>query len=85
MTIQPITLLGAGLCFAVLFFRYRNRPPDQRPSSPRQRLKTAKALAGALIALMAIGYTMRSLGAKLDNAPPHDPSLLERVVLYFSN
>lgn len=82
--IQPITLLGAGLCIGVLALKYRSQPKNAQPSTPKQRLKTAKVLLAALAALMAITYSMRSLGEKLDGTVAHEPSFIERVVLYFT-
>ena len=81
--IQPVTLLSAGVCLWVLVLRYRSTPQNKRKSSLEQKLKTAKILAGALLALLGIMYTMQRMSAKLDGAE-HEPTLMERVVLYFS-
>jgi hypothetical protein len=82
--IQPITLLGAVLCLGVLLLRYRSQPKNQKRSSLQQKLKTAKVLIAALLALAAINYTMQRMAETLDGAPAHEPSLIERAVLSFS-
>jgi hypothetical protein len=78
--IQPITLLGAGLCFAVLFLRYRSRPKDSPRRSVKQKLKTGKMLLAALVVWMGLYYTLQHMIGNLDNAPAQEPSLMERVV-----
>jgi hypothetical protein len=79
---QPITLLGAGLCLAVLFLRYRSRPKDSPRRGPKQRLKIAKILLAAVVAWMGIYYTLQHMIGNLDQAPAQEPSLIERVVLF---
>lgn len=80
--IQPVTLLGAGLCLGVLFLRYRSQPKDGKSSSPKQRLKFAKVLLVALVAWMGIYYTLQHMIVNIDGAPAQEPSMLERVVRY---
>jgi|HubBroStandDraft_6_1064221.scaffolds.fasta_scaffold867164_1 hypothetical protein len=82
--IQPITLLGAGLCFGVLFLRYRSRPKDSPRRSPKQKLKTAKVLLAGLVTWMALYYTLQHMIGNLDGVAPQEPSLMERIVSYFS-
>jgi peptidoglycan biosynthesis protein MviN/MurJ (putative lipid II flippase) len=82
--IQPITLLGAGLCFAVLFLRYRSRPKDAPGRSTKQKLKTAKVLLAAGVAWMALYYTLQHTIGNLDGAATPEPSLMERIVSYLS-
>jgi len=82
--IQPITLLGAGLCLSVLFFRYRSRPKDRPRRSSKQKLKTAKIMLAALVAWMGLYYTLQHMIGNLDGAVPHEPSLMERIVSYLS-
>ena len=82
--IQPITLLGAGLCLGVLFLRYRSEPKDSPRRSPKQKLKTAKVLLAGLVAWMALYYTLQHMIGNLDGVAPQEPSLLERIVSYFS-
>ncbi|HLG95739.1 MAG TPA: hypothetical protein VKX49_05460 [Bryobacteraceae bacterium] len=83
--IQPITVLTGSICLAVLWLRYRAQPKkEQRKVNLQQAIKTGKLLFAALVALMAITYAMRSLGERLDGAPAHEPSLVERAVLYLS-
>ena len=83
MQIQPITILGAVLCLWVLYAKYRSTPKDQRKSTIQQKIKLAKILIGALLALMAITYSMRGLGDSLDGKT-HEPTLAERVITYFA-
>jgi uncharacterized protein YabE (DUF348 family) len=80
--IQPVTLLGAGLCLGVLFLRYRSQPKDGKSSSPKQRLKFAKVLLVALVAWMGIYYTLQHMIVNIDGAPAQEPSMMERVVRY---
>ena len=82
--IQPITLLGAGLCLGVLFLRYRSRPKDSPRRSSKQKLKTAKVLLAGLVAWMALYYTLQHMIVNLDGVAPQEPSLMERIVSYFS-
>ena len=82
--IQPITLLGAGLCFAVLFLKYRSRPKGSPKRSTKQKLKTGKVLLGALVAWMALYYTLQHMIGNIDGAARQEPSLMERVVSYLS-
>jgi hypothetical protein len=82
MTIQPITLLGAGLCLTALFLRYRSRPKDSPRRSSKQKLKTAKVLLAAVVAWMGLYYTLQHMIGNLDQAPAQEPSLMERVVLF---
>jgi hypothetical protein len=85
--IQPITLVTAGIFFAVLYLRYRSRPPSQSKDGPRrtrkQQLKTAKILFAALLAWLAIHYSLQHTIAKMDGAD-HDPSVMERLVSLLS-
>jgi len=80
--IQPITLLGAGLCLGVLFLTYRSRPKDAPRRSAKQKLKTAKILLAALVAWMGLYYTLQHMIGNLDRAAPQEPSLMERIVSY---
>jgi len=83
MSVQPITLLGAGVCLWVLYQRYRSTSGSQRKSSRQQNIKLAKVLIGALLALMAIVYSMQGLGDKLDGKT-HEPTLMERAVTFLN-
>ena|ERR1700694_4399525 len=83
--IQPITLLGAGLCLSVLFLRYRSRPKDSPRRSTKQKIKTAKILLAALVAWMGIYFTLQHMIiGNLDGAVAQEPSLAERIVSYLS-
>jgi len=81
--IQPITLLTAGIFFVVLFFRYKSRQKDAPRRTKQQKLKTAKVLFAALLAWMAIRYSLQHTMAKMDGAD-QQPSLMERVVSFLS-
>ena len=80
--LQPITLLGAGLCFATLYLRYRSRPKDSPRRTSKQKLKTAKILLAALVAWMGVYYALQHMIGDIDGLPPQEPSPMERVVSY---
>ena len=81
--IQPITLLCLGLCFLVLYLRYRSQPKNQPRRSVKQKLKTAKVLLVALLAWMTVSFALQHQLAQMDGAD-HEPSLMERVVHFLS-
>ena len=81
--IQPITLLGAGLCFLVLYLRYQSQPKDRPRRTVQQKLKTAKILGAALLAWMTVHYSLQHMIGKMDGTD-HEPSFMERVVTYLS-
>jgi hypothetical protein len=81
--IQPIALAGAGLCLWVLYMRYRSTPKNRLKSTRAQKLKLAKVLIVALLALMAITYSMRRLGDNLDGKV-HERTLVERMVTFLT-
>ena len=68
MTYLPL-LVGALLCFAVLASRYLAEASSpahkRRPTSWNNRIKLAKVLVGAAMALYAISTTLNHLGDKL--------------------
>jgi len=76
------SVLCALACFAVLVMRMKALPPGQR-SSNQQRIKTARLLFKAALALAAVGYTLQRLSVNLDGKAPA-PSLMERIVMAFS-
>ena len=82
--IQPVTLLGAGLCLGVLYLRYRSQPKDGPRRSPKQKLKTVKILAAAFLAWMALSYALQHQMERLDGGAAHEPSIMERIVAYLS-
>jgi len=82
--IQPITLLGAGLCLSVLFLRYRSRPKDSPRRSTKQKLKTAKILLAAAVAWMGLYYTLQHMISNVDGAIPQEPSVMERLVSFLA-
>ncbi len=82
--LQPITLLTAVLFFAVLALRYRNRPKDAPARTNRQRLRMAKFLIGAIVAWLAIHYSLQHTLAKMDGADT-EPSYLERAVSWLQS
>ena len=78
---QPITILTAGLFFVVLALRFRGRPKDSRARTNSQRLKLAKLLLGAIVAWLAIHYSLQHTLAKMDGTDT-EPSYLERAVTW---
>lgn len=80
MTIQPITILGAALCFGLLYFRYKNRPRNSPPRTSGQKLRTVRVLLVVFIAWMAVSFSLQHFIRNLDGAPDQKPSLLERIV-----
>lgn len=80
---QPITLLMMGICFAMLYLRFQNRPKDAPRRTRQQKLKFAKLLFGALVAWMAIHYSLQHTIAKIDGADT-EPSTMERLVSFFN-
>jgi len=80
--IQPVTLLGAGLCLGVLYLRYRSRPKDSLRRGTKQKVKTAKLLLAALVAWMGIFYTLQHMIGSIDGAAQSEPSLMERAVSF---
>ncbi len=81
---QPITLLGMGLFFGVLYYRYRTQPKNQAKVDPRRQFRTVKAVIVALLAWITLSLTLQHMIGKLDGAPDHEPSWLERAVSYLS-
>jgi len=77
------TAITVVLCLALLYARYRlSRGLPSRPS-PRRRLKMARILVSAALALAAIGYTLQRHASELDGTK-YEPSQIERVVLALS-
>jgi len=76
---QPITILTAGLFFVVLALRFRSRPKDGPARTNRQRLRLAKFLIAAIVAWLAIHYSLQHTLAKMDGTDT-EPSYLERAV-----
>jgi hypothetical protein len=81
--IQPVTLGSAGLFFAVLYLRYRRRPQTAARRTRQQQRKAAKLLIGALVAWLAIHYSLQRTLAKMDGTD-QEPSLVERAVSLWS-
>jgi hypothetical protein len=78
---QPITILGAALCFLVLFLRYKAsaaQQPERRTT--KQKLKTAKLLFAALMAWLLISLELRKLDHSLDHSTPYEMSMWDRFV-----
>ena len=80
---QLITLLGAGFFFVVLYLRYKSQPKEQKKVNPARQFRTVKALVIALIAWLAVSFTLQHMLGKMDGAD-HEPSWWERVVSYLS-
>jgi hypothetical protein len=81
--IQPITLITAGIFFVVLYLRYKSWPKNGPPRTRKQQLKTAKFLFAAILAWLAIHYSLQHTIAKMDGAD-QEPSFVERAVALFS-
>jgi hypothetical protein len=81
--IQPITLVTAGIFFVVLYLRYRSRPKDGPRRTKQQTLKSAKVLIAAILAWLAIHYSLQHTIAKMDGAD-QEPSTMERIVSFFT-
>jgi hypothetical protein len=81
--IQPITLLTAGMFFVVLWLRFRSRPKNAPRRGKQQQLKTVKVLLAALLAWMAVSYSLRHTLGKMDGTD-QEPSLMEHIVSFLS-
>jgi hypothetical protein len=81
---QPITLLGLGLCLGVLYLRYKGQPKDRPARSPKRKLGAVKILVAGFLAWMALSYTLQHMIRNIDGVTAHEPSLMERVVAYWS-
>jgi len=80
---QSVTLLGAGLSFAVLFWRYRNQSKNRPRRTLKEKLKTAKILGAALLAWLTVSYSLQHMIGKIDGTD-HEPSMMERIVRLLS-
>ncbi len=80
---QPITLITAGIFFVVLYLRYQNRPKDG-PRRKQQMGKLVKVLLAAIVAWMAVSYSMQHTIGKMDGTD-HEPSFMERAVSFLSS
>jgi len=80
---QPITLITAGIFFVVLYLRYQNRPKDGPPRTKQQKGKLAKVLLAAIVAWMAVSYSLQHTMGQIDGTD-HEPSFMERVVSFLS-
>lgn len=75
-------LVGAAACFGLLYLKYNSVPPEKRDRlTPKQRLKTARLLIIALLALLAVGYRLESTSRALSGDKNHEPTWLERFAL----
>lgn len=81
---QPITIITAGIFFVVLYLRYQSRSKDAPRRSKQQKGKMVKVLIAAIVAWMAVSYSMQHTIGKMDGAD-HEPSFMERVVSFLSN
>ena len=77
---QPITILGALLCFVVLYLKYKAAPKESRRRTPQQKFDFIKLLAAALLAWLAISLQLRKLDHSLTSASPYEMSLWDRIV-----
>jgi hypothetical protein len=81
---QPITLLGLVFCFCVLGYRMALARKNPSPRNPRQILKTARTLFGALLVLLVVYYNLHKTDLDLDRKGSRTPSTMEKVVRYLS-
>ena len=80
MTIPPITVLAAAVCFGLLYYRYKNQPKNRPPGASWRKLRTVHVLFFAFLAWMAVSFSLQRFNRNLDGAPAGNPSLLERIV-----
>jgi hypothetical protein len=78
------SLVGVVILLALLGLRIIIRQPQKQKRTPAQRLRTARMLLGALIALMAIGYRLSQTNRSLHGQTGHQPSVMERIVMSLS-
>ncbi len=81
---QPITIITAGLFFVVLYLRFQNRSKDGTRRSKSQKGKLVKVLIAAIVAWMAVSYSLQHTMGKIEGAD-HEPSSMERVVAFLSS
>lgn len=81
---QAITVLGLGLCLAVLYFRAQ-LARRRAPSSIKQRFKAAHLLIGALLAWLVISMNLQHLNRALSGEAPAPPSMWEQVIQTLSD
>jgi hypothetical protein len=81
---QPITLITAGIFFVVLYLRFQNRPKDGPRRGKQRKGKLVKVLLAAIVAWMAVSYSMRHTMAKMDG-DDQEPTFMERVVSFLSS
>jgi hypothetical protein len=81
---QPITILGLGLCLAMLYLRAR-KARNRAPSGSKRRLKTAHVLLGAVLAWLLISIQLRHLNHSLSGDPQAPQTTWERVIQTLSD
>jgi heme/copper-type cytochrome/quinol oxidase subunit 2 len=81
--LQLITLLGVGLYFVLLYFRYRSQSKQQPRRNILETLMTAKVLLIALAVWLMVSFKLQHTLAKLDGTHS-EPQLLERIASFFS-
>ena len=85
---QLITILGMAACFVVLYYKYqgekaaRTVPPKR---NWKRTFKLAKVLWAALLALLAVGFSLQRTNHSLTSKDPYQPSFIERAVTALSN
>lgn len=79
-------VLGAAACFGLLYLKYNSVPNNKRDrATPKQRLKTARLLVVALLALLAVAYKLENTMRSLSGDQSHEATWLERFSLSRSN
>jgi uncharacterized membrane-anchored protein len=81
---QPITIITAGIFFVVLYLRFQNRSKDGPRRSKTQKGKMVKVLIAAIVAWMAVSYSLQHSMGQIDGAD-HEPSFMERAVSFLSS
>ena len=75
--LNPVTIAGAMLCVAMLWLKFRNRGKKRQPARPR--LRAAKVLISAFLALLAVGFALRQLSSSVDGDASDQPSIAQRI------
>jgi len=83
--IQPITLMGAGLCLGALALRYWIQPKDAPKKRSAERIRAnTKILLAAVLAWMTVGYALQHLNRSLDGQHEQEESTVERAVHFIA-
>ena len=79
-------IAGVAVSFGLLYLKYNSVPKEKRDrATPQHRLKTARVLIAAILALLAVGYKLASLDRALGGDKSSNTTWLERFTLSRSN